>query len=288
MSTSIREVEISPMNRSTRLAGQVVIVTGGTRGIGLELALALASAGANVVVTGRNEPDLANVRQRAATKGMGQIHGVLADVRLEEDCARVASVAVERFGSVAALINNAGVAMRLVSEDFETSLPAFWDVGADAWREIIDTNVSGVFYMSRFAVPLMLKRGKGRLIIVSSSPRMMRLPGWSPYGASKAAVESMSATWAQELSGTGISVNTVRPGGKVDTGLFPNGGRGALASAGFLAPSVLNSLIVWLLSDSSEGITGRRFNASLWDTGKHEDDAARAAMLPYPEEPYLF
>ena len=240
------------MNRSKRLAGQSVIVTGGTRGIGLEVALALASAGANVVVTGRNEPDLANVRQRAdSTTDTGHIHGVLADVRLAEDCARVASVAVDRFGSVAALINNAGVAMRLVSEDFETSPTPFWDVGADAWRNIIDTNVSGVFYMSRFAIPLMLKRGKGRLVNVSSSPRMMRLPGWSPYGASKAAVELMTAIWAQELSGTGVTVNAVRPGGKVDTGLFPNGGRGALANAGFLAPSVLNSLLVWLLSEFS-------------------------------------
>lgn len=277
------------MNRPTRLAGQSVIVTGGTRGIGLEVALALASAGANVVVTGRNEPDLEKVRHRATlVANAGQIHGVLADVRRAEDCERVASVAVDRFGSVAALINNAGVAMRLVSEEFESNLPPFWKIGAGAWQEIVDTNVSGVFYMSRSVVPLMLKRGKGRLVNVSSSPRMMRLSGWSPYGASKAAVESLTATWAQELSGTGVTVNIVRPGGKVDTGLFPNGGRGALASAGFLAPTVLNSLLIWLLSDSSDGISGRRFNASLWVDGPHEADAARAAMLPYPEEPSLF
>lgn len=277
------------MNRSKRLAGQSVVVTGGTRGIGLEVALALASAGANVVVTGRNEPDLEKVRHRTtSTANTGQIHCVLADVRRAEDCERVASVAVERFGSVAALINNAGVAMRLVSEEFETNPWPFWEIGADAWQEIIDTNVSGVFYMSRSVVPLMLERGKGRLVNVSSSPRMMRLPGWSPYGASKAAVESMTATWAQELSGTGVTVNIVRPGGKVDTGLFPNGGRGALAGAGFLAPTVLNSLLIWLLSDSSDGISGRRFNASLWDDGQDEADAAHAAMLPYPEEPCLF
>jgi len=117
---------------------------------------------------------------------------------------------------------------------------------------------------------------------------MMRLAGWSPYGASKAAVESMSATWAQELSATGVTVNVVRPGGKVDTGLFPNGGHGALAKDGFLAPSVMNGLLVWLLSDSSDGVSGRRFNASLWDDSQHEDETARAAMLPYHEEPYLY
>ena len=57
---------------------------------------------------------------------------------------------------------------------------------------------------------------------------------------------------------------------------------------GFLAPSVMNELVVWLLSDASDGVSGRRFNASLWDDSKHEDEAARAAMLPYPEEPHLF
>jgi 3-oxoacyl-[acyl-carrier protein] reductase len=278
-----------PLIHSTRLAGHSVIVTGGTRGIGWEIARALLTAGANVVVTGRNQVDLVKARQRAASvASAGQLDALAADVRSIDDCMRVAAATVDRFGGITGLVNNAGVAMRLVSEQFETDPPPFWQTAADAWREIVDTNVSGVFYMSRCVIPIMLTRGKGRLINVSSSPRMMRLPGWSPYGASKAAVESLSATWAQELSRTGVTVNVVRPGGKVDTGLFPNGGNGTLAGDGFLAPSVMNRLIVWLLSDLSEGITGRRFNASLWDSNQNEAIAARAAMLPYPEEPYLF
>ena len=158
--------------------------------------------------------------------------------------------------------------MRLVSEQFEANPPPFWQIGAETWRAIMDTNVCGVFYMARCTIPIMLKRRKGRLINVSSSPRMMRLAGWSPYGASKAAIESMSATWAQELSATGVTVNVVRPGGKVDTGLFPDGGHGALIRYGYLAPSVMNGLVVWLLSDASDGVSGRRFNASLWDDSK--------------------
>jgi NAD(P)-dependent dehydrogenase (short-subunit alcohol dehydrogenase family) len=277
------------MNRSTRLAGHSVIVTGGTRGIGGEIALALVSEGANVVVTGRSETDLDRSRQRAALLAdAGQLHAVAADVRSMDDCLRVTNAALDRFGGITGLINNAGVAMRLVTEQFEETPPPFWQVGAEAWRGMVDTNVCGVFYMSRCAVPVMLKRGKGRLINVSSSPRMMRLAGWSPYGASKAAVESMSAIWAQELAGTGVTVNVVRPGGKVDTGLFPNGGHGALAREGFLAPGVMNELVVWLLSDASDGVNGRRFNASLWDGSRHESDAARAAMLPYPEQPHLY
>jgi 3-oxoacyl-[acyl-carrier protein] reductase len=257
--------------------------------MGLEVALALLAAGANVTVTGRKQDDLDAAQQRAeAISTAGQFLGVAADVRLMDDCMRVAAATVERFGCITVLINNAGVAMRVASEKFETDPPPFWQVGAEAWSAIVDTNVSGVFYMSSCAIPVMLKRGKGRLVNVSSSPSMMRLPGWSPYGASKAAVESMSAVWAQELSATGITVNVVRPGGKVDTGLFPNGGHGALTANGFLAPSVMNELLVWLLSDASDGISGRRFNANLWDESKHEDEAARAAMLPYPEQPYLF
>jgi 3-oxoacyl-[acyl-carrier protein] reductase len=276
------------MDQSTRLSGQTAIVTGGTRGLGLEIACALVAAGANVVVTGRNANDLVKAQHAASTNNAGHFLGVLADVRVPEDCVRVAAVAADRFGSVSALVNNAGVAMRLVSEDFESRPVPFWDIGTNAWGDIIDTNVSGVFYMSRCAIPLMLKRGSGRLINVSSSPRMMRLVGWSPYGASKAAIESMTATWAEELAGTGITANAVRPGGKVDTGFFPNGGHGALTSGGFLAPNVMNNLIVWLLSDSSGGITGRRFNASLWDASKDENEAALASMLPYPEQPHLF
>lgn len=185
------------MNHSERLAGQSVIVTGGSRGIGLEVALALVYAGANVVVTGRSRADLEKAQQRAAALGSGgELHGVAADVRLIEDCNRVTAAAVDRFGGITGLINNAGVAMRLISEQFEENPPPFWQIDAEAWQAILDTNISGVFCMSRCAIPVMLKRNKGRLINVSSSPRMMRLAGWSPYGASKAAIESMSATWA--------------------------------------------------------------------------------------------
>ena len=276
------------MTLAVQLEGQTVIVTGGARGIGLELSIALISAGANVVATGRSKQHLAHAEQRAAAIVSGELHCVLSDVRIADDCKRVVSIATSRFGGVSALINNAAVAMRLVSDDFETNPPPFWQIGEDAWRDIMDTNVSGVFYMSRAAVPLMLKHGKGRLINVSTGPRMMRMTGWSPYGASKAALESMSATWAQELSGTGVTVNVVRPGAKVDTDLFPNGGRGARLIDGFVAPTIMNDLVVWLVSDAADSIHGRRFNASLWDNSKPTDEAARMAALPYPEPPYLF
>ena len=242
------------MDHSTRLQGHSVIVTGGTRGMGWEMALALICAGANVVVTGRSQTNVERMKQHAAQwRTAGQFHVVEADVRIMDDCMRVADAAIDRFGGITGLINNAGVAMRLVSEHFEENHSTVLADRCGGLAQHLETNVSGVFYMSRCAIPVMLKRGKGRLINVSSSPRMMRLAGWSPYGASKAAVESMSATWAQELMDTGVTVNVVRPGGKVDTGLFPNGGQGALAAEGFLAPSVMNELIVWLLSDASDG-----------------------------------
>ena len=271
------------------LLGSSVIVTGGTRGIGSEMALALVRAGANVVATGRHQPDIDAIESAAsAIAGAGSLRGVRADVRSSDDCERAVSAAVQEFGCLTALINNAGVAMRVVTEQFEESPPPFWQVGIEAWQAIVETNLSGAFLMSRLAVPIMLKRARGRVLNISSSPAVMRLSGWSPYGASKAGIEALSAVWAQELAGTGVTVNVVRPGGKVDTGLFPNGGHGARTREGFLAPDVLNGLVVWLLSSAADDVNGRRFNGSMWDRTKLPTEAALAATLPYPERPHLF
>ena len=108
------------MDHSTRLQGHSVIVTGGTRGMGWEMALALICAGANVVVTGRSQTNVERMKQHAASVANGsQFHVVEADVRIMDDCMRVADATVERFGGITGLINNAGVAMRLVSEQFD-------------------------------------------------------------------------------------------------------------------------------------------------------------------------
>jgi 3-oxoacyl-[acyl-carrier protein] reductase len=267
------------------IIGRSVVVTGGSKGIGKELALALSRAGANVVVTGRKRAEL-DIVECHEGRGTGLVKGVVADVRDAADCELVVRVAEQTFGKVDALVNNAGIALAGISESFNEAPPKFWTADQVAWRAILDTNVVGPFLMTQAAIPAMLDRNFGRIINVSSAPAVMRRPGWSPYGASKAALESLSITWAQELEGTGVTVNIVRPGGQVDTGIFP--GAGVAPRPGFLMPSVMNDLVVWLVSDLSAKFNGSRFSGQLWDKLLPPVRAAERAMLPYPEQPFLF
>jgi 3-oxoacyl-[acyl-carrier protein] reductase len=272
---------------SPLLAGRSVIVTGGSKGLGSEMALALSRAGANVVVTSRNQHELALV-ERHVRRGAGRILSAVADVRSERSCNDVAQFGLDNFGRIDALINNAGIALAGFSADFNSAPPKFWTAPSDAWRAIMDTNVLGIFLMTKAVMPAMLKAQYGRVLNVSSAPAVMRRSGWSPYGASKAAVESLSVTWAQELLGTGVTVNVVRPGGQVDTEIFPGGGTSESPRPGFLPPSVMNALVVWLVSEASAGFNGRRFSGNLWDASLPASESAARAMLAYPELPSLF
>lgn len=269
------------------MIGRSVIVTGGSKGLGSEMALALSRAGANVLVTGRNRQEL-DLVERHARRGEGRILSAVADVRSENSCDDVARLALDHFGRIDALINNAGIALAGFSADFNSSPPKFWTAPADAWRAIMETNVLGVFLMTKATMPAMLKAGHGRVLNVSSAPAVMRRAGWSPYGASKAAVESLTVTWAQELQGSGVTVNVIRPGGQVDTEIFPGGGKSSAPRPGFLPPSVMNELVVWLVSEASAAFSGHRFSGALWDPSLPASEAAMRAMLAYPEQPSLF
>ncbi|MBE7159034.1 MAG: SDR family oxidoreductase, partial [Rhodospirillales bacterium] len=126
------------------------------------------------------------------------------------------------------------------------------------------------------AVPAMRQAGWGRIINVSMNHETMRRAGFSPYGPSKAALEAETAIWAQDLDGSGVTVNALLPGGATLTGMIPEGVDPAL-KAKLLDPSVMVPPLLWLASEASDGVTGRRFNASLWPTGADEAGAAAAA-----------
>ena len=126
---------------------------------------------------------------------------VIADVTRDEDCARAVATALERFGRLDILVNNAGRGMKYVSEDFMTEPTRFWETAPDAWRLVIDTNVVGPFLMARAAVPAMFAAGWGRIINISMNADTMRRRGFSPYGPSKAALESDTIIWSQDLAG---------------------------------------------------------------------------------------
>jgi len=257
------------------LEGRVAIVTGGGRGLGRAMVLGLAAAGARVIATAAREAE--EVEAVAAHEGSGRIVPMVADVTCEQDCARVVALAQERFGRLDLLVNNAGRGMKYVSERFLSEPTRFWEVDPDVWRMVINTNVNGPFLMARAAAPGMIAAGRGRIVNITMNHATMRRRGFSPYGPSKAALESETIIWAQDLDGTGVTVNALLPGGATATGMIPDGFP-AEARANLLDPAIVVPPLLWLASDASSGLTGRRLDASRWTPGAPEAAAAAAAL----------
>jgi 3-oxoacyl-[acyl-carrier protein] reductase len=149
---------------------------------------------------------------------------------------------------------------------------------------IIDTNVNGPFLMAREVTPQMLKQDWGRIINISINHETMRRAGFSPYGPSKAALESETIIWAQDLAGTGVTVNSLLPGGATDTGMVPR----EISRARLLDPNIMVPPLLWLVSESAGKVTGGRFVANLWDSSLPPEQAAEKArsttgwMVPAP------
>ncbi|MFN6953584.1 MAG: SDR family NAD(P)-dependent oxidoreductase [Acetobacteraceae bacterium] len=265
------------------LRDRVVIVTGGARGIGREMALALLKAGARVAVTAARSPeDLAAIAAEAEQfAGPGRLIALRADVTSREDCAEVVARTLSAFGALHALVNNAGRGMLELSPVFNTAAPRFWEVDADAWERIIRINLVGAFFMAHAAAPHLVAQGFGRIVNVSTSPQTMVRKGYSPYGPSKAGLEAATSVWAKDLEGTGVTCNVILPGGATDTKFIPGSGPDRRGADGMLLPAgILNPVILWLLSDASNGITASRFVGRLWDASLPPDEAAAKARQP--------
>ncbi len=241
-----------------KLTDRVAIVTGGGRGIGRAIAAAFAEEGAKVVVTAARERG--EIETVAAAIGG---RAVLADVASQDAVQRLVASVIADFGRIDILVNNAARGMKFVNERFMSEPMPFWKADPDAWRMVLDTNVNGVFLMTRAVIPHMLGRGSGRIINISISHQTMRRRGFTPYGPSKAALESMSEIWTQDLEGTGITVNLLLPGGATNTGMIPSGfpeaKRGEL-----IDPAVMGPPAVYLASDEASGVSGRRIIATEW------------------------
>jgi NAD(P)-dependent dehydrogenase (short-subunit alcohol dehydrogenase family) len=271
------------------LSGKTAIVTGGGRGLGRAMALGLARAGANVVITAahnRREID-AVANEAAKSSPAGVVHAIVGDVASEEDGVRVLNTAISEFGAVHILVNNAGRGMRFVSERFLDTPTSFWQTDPAVWRMIIDTNVNGPFLMARAAVPQMLKQRWGRIINISMNHETMRRVGFSPYGPSKAALESETVIWAQDLTGTGVTVNSLLPGGATATGMVPESIADKTRRS-LLDPAIIVPPLLWLVSEEAGEVTGARFVANLWDASLPPAQAAEKAraqagwMIPAP------
>lgn len=262
------------------MKGRVVLITGGARGLGREMALELAARGANVAITAAATSEALN--RTVAETGA---HAIIADVTKDAE-STVAQVR-DRFGRIDVLINNAGRGMRLVSESFNTTPTKFWETDPEAWRRIMDINLNGAFLMTRAVVPAMIAQGSGKIINISTSDITMVRRGYAPYGPSKAALEAASRIWAQDLEGTGVDVNVYLPGGAADTDLLPPAGVRRGADGNLLPALVMRRAIGWLASDASNGVTGARFIANLWDSALPDDQAAAGARSPHAVRPQI-
>lgn len=221
----------------SNLHGKSAVVTGGSRGLGRALGLALAQAGARVVLVARHAEPLRSVVAEI-TAGGGEAHAIAADVGDREAAAAVAGQAAALVGPIDILINNAStlgpVPLRLLL-----------DTDCEDLERALAVNVLGPFRLTKAIAGSMVLRGGGTVVNVTSDAGTQAYPTWGAYGASKAALQQLARIWAAELDGTGVQVLTVDPG-EMDTLMhaqaMPDADRSQLAAPAHVAESILATI----------------------------------------------
>ena len=191
---------------ATDLKEKVAVVTGATRGIGYAIAYRLLDEGSRVVICGRDEKRLEKATRQLEKKFPGRCRGVVANVSRYEDCRTLIGQAAESFGGIDILVNNAGFGFFKPVDR----------INPEEWDDLIGTNLNGVFYCVREAVPWMRKRGGGYIFNISSLAGVNTFPGGSAYNASKFGLNGFSEAIMQDLRHDGIRVSYIMPG-SVDT-----------------------------------------------------------------------
>jgi NAD(P)-dependent dehydrogenase (short-subunit alcohol dehydrogenase family) len=235
------------MNAATQsLAGKVAVVTGGSRGIGLSVASALLARGASVVITGLDESHLGQARTDLGRNGADRVHAVRADVRDADDAAEAINAAVERFGGLDILINNAGVGVFMPVADMDIA----------QWHDVIETNLSGVFFCCHAAIPHMRGRGGGWIINISSLAGKNAFTSGAAYCASKAGLNAFSEALMQEVRYDNIRVSYVMPG-SVATGFARGTSPSGPAEEWKLSPDDVAQVVVDLIAHPARSLPSR-------------------------------
>lgn len=262
------------------MTARTAIITGGAGGLGLAMARGLLADGHRVALIDNDAA--ATERARDALGGIGaESLAVVADVSDEAAVAAAVGTAVEAFGPIEILINNAGIGPSSIRPDAERRLPGVAEVTPELWSRFFAVNLTGSMFMLRAVLPGMQAGGWGRVINNTTSFfTMLRV---LPYGATKAALESMSAVWAKELAGTGITANVLIPGGPTDTAFIADGS--GIPRDQMLKPAIMGPPASWLMSDASHAMTGQRIIAARWDPALRPAEAAigAARAIGWPE-----
>jgi NAD(P)-dependent dehydrogenase (short-subunit alcohol dehydrogenase family) len=249
------------------LEGQVAIVTGGGQGIGQRIAVALAQAGAKVVVTGRTAATLATTVSMLTDMGASAL-AVTADVAQQQDCDRMVAETLATFGRVDTLVNNAGIAGVTKST---------LDMSLDEWQEVIDIDLTGPWLCTKAVLPHMVLQGGGTILNISSGAGRMGYAMRAPYAAAKWGLIGLTQTWAREWGGKNIRCNCICPGA-IEGERIENVIKARAATlgisyeqtkAGFLANSSMSRMAtedevakvaLMLCSSAASGVNGQTIN----------------------------
>ena len=191
---------------TAELEGRVALVTGGTKGIGRAIVGSLLEAGSKVAFTARSTDDVAAVQEALSRTGDGRVLGLCADVRDPDQCELAVSRVAEEMGGIDLLVNNAGVGRYAPIQD----------LSLEDWRLQIDTNLSGVFHMSRAALPYLRESPDAWILNIGSLAGRNAFTGGVAYNASKFGLVGMSEAMMLDLRYEGIRVSLIMPG-SVDT-----------------------------------------------------------------------
>lgn len=192
----------TPVLDSFRLDGKIALITGGSKGLGLTMATALAEAGADVALSGRTLATCEAAAAKIAAATGRRARGFAADVTASADIERLVKAIESSLGPIDILINNAGVNIRGTIDQLPES----------DWDAVIDTNLKGPFLVAKVVGPGMVKRGWGRVVNLGSILGAVALGGRAPYASSKAGVINLTRVMALEWAGTGVTANAICPG----------------------------------------------------------------------------